>query len=225
MYENIESLLYVEDDDIVRENLESFFKRNVKSVYFAANGEEGLALYYEHKPDVIITDIAMPKLNGIQLAKKVREQKENTQIIITTSFSDNEYLLEAVNLQLVRYILKPLDLDKLTSALHQCDEALKTTKTNKKFFSKTAFYNVDTKELEIEKNVITLTQKERELLELLIQNAPVPLSYDDIFANLYEKDVSVNAVKTLVKTLRRKLPEGAIENIYGMGYKVNLEIE
>ena len=121
---NNSSILYIEDDDITRENIAAYLQRQCKQLYIASNGEEGLELFKTHDPEIIITDIEMPKLNGLDMAKKIRKLSPTTQIIITTAYTSNEYLLQAVNLHLVQYIVKPISLPKLTSALKDCDDFL-----------------------------------------------------------------------------------------------------
>ena len=103
------TILYVEDDEGVRDINFSMFKRIFKHAYEASNGEIAYQLYIKHKPDIIVTDIKMPKMNGIELAKKIRVKDSKTKIIITTAFNDEKYLLESIELNLERYLIKPLN--------------------------------------------------------------------------------------------------------------------
>ena len=122
MNKKINSLLYIEDDLEVRENIAEYFQHNIENVYLAADGAEGFEIFEKYKPQVVISDIAMPKLNGIELLKKIRKISATTHFIITTSFDDHEYLLDAVNLQITNYILKPVSIIKLEKALKLCEE-------------------------------------------------------------------------------------------------------
>ncbi len=81
-------------------------------LYTAIDGQEGLELYKKFEPEIVITDIEMPKLNGLEMAKKIRKHSLSTQIIIITAYKKPEYLLDAVNLQLVQYLIKPISLEK-----------------------------------------------------------------------------------------------------------------
>ncbi len=85
------SVLYVEDNDATREEVEYFLKSKVKKLYIASNGEEGLELYKKYSPEIIITDVQMPKLDGIEMSKLIKEFDRNAKIIIITAFNDNEY--------------------------------------------------------------------------------------------------------------------------------------
>lgn len=222
MFKKINSLLYVEDDDTVRDNISEYFKRNIQNVYIAKDGEEGLDLFNKYLPQVVITDIAMPKVNGIELLQEIRKLSTKTELIITSSFDDQEYLLDAVNLQLMNYILKPLTIVKLEKALKLCERKLPDTVETKIYFCNDIYFDSSKNELSNNSSEILLTVKERQLLELLLKINPAPLTYELIYYHLYDNIQSKDAVKTLIKILRKKVSDTFIETIYGYGYKLNL---
>lgn len=111
------NLLYVEDDSAVRELLSRRLEKIVKNLYIAENGEEGYEKYLEFKPDMILTDISMPKLNGIEMAKKIRELDNEIPIIILTAHSDSSYLLNAIECGISGYLLKPINKVKFFDSL------------------------------------------------------------------------------------------------------------
>jgi YesN/AraC family two-component response regulator len=92
-------------------------------------------------------DIEMPYLDGLSMAKKIRKQSTSTQIIITTTYANKEYLLEAINLHLIKYIIKPISLPKLNEALSNCEEFLEDIIISKINFNKSTFYDTYIKEL------------------------------------------------------------------------------
>jgi len=216
------SILYIEDDEITRDNITSYLKRQCKNLYVASNGEEGLELFTKHTPQIVITDIEMPKLNGLDMAKKIRRLSSTTQIIITTAHASQEYLLQAVNLHLIQYIVKPISLPKLTSALNDCDEFLEEEIQTRKVFIQNVFYDTYTKELVKNNEIISLSKNERALLELLFKNYPAPTSYEAIETNVYDFASSKNAIKLLVKSLRTKIDKESIVNVSGLGYNLSL---
>lgn len=114
------SLLYVEDEDTVRSGVESFLKRRCRQVYLARDGKEGLEMYHELAPDIVVTDVRMPCMDGISMAREIMKVRRDTPIIVTTAHNESDYLLEALNLGIKQYILKPIDLDKLHQALVSC---------------------------------------------------------------------------------------------------------
>jgi two-component system, cell cycle response regulator len=111
------NLLYIEDEVSVRELLSKRLERVVKNLYIAENGEEGYSKYLEFKPDMILTDISMPKLNGIDMAKKIRELDDQIPIIVLTAHSDSSFLLNSIECSISSYLLKPIDKVKLFDTL------------------------------------------------------------------------------------------------------------
>jgi len=107
------TILYVEDEKGIRESLQKALKYFCDTLYVASDGMEGLVLYKEYAPDIVITDIRMPKMNGIEMAKKIMEINDRQHLIFTTAHSESDYFIEAINMQADGYILKPIDLDKL----------------------------------------------------------------------------------------------------------------
>lgn len=115
------SILYVEDEKDLREVTHEILKSFTKNQYIAENGQEGLELFkkYEKNIDLIVTDINMPILNGLKMAKEIKNINPNIPIIITTAFSNKEYLLESIDIGIDKYVLKPIDIAKLLQAMSQ----------------------------------------------------------------------------------------------------------
>jgi len=112
------TILYVEDEPEVRQELARYLQRFSSRVITAENGEEGLALFRAHAPQIVITDIKMPKMNGIELAGKIKEFSPDLPVVFTSAHSDNGYFLDAINMQVDGYILKPVDLQILEKKLN-----------------------------------------------------------------------------------------------------------
>lgn len=111
------SILYVEDEDGIRESLVEFIKNFSDNVFVAKNGQEGLDLFLKEKIDIVISDIKMPIMSGIEMVHAIKELNPEAYIIFTTAHSDNGYMSEAIDMQVDGYILKPVDFDKLESKL------------------------------------------------------------------------------------------------------------
>ncbi|WP_024955849.1 response regulator [Sulfurospirillum arcachonense] len=114
------SLLYVEDNDGLREKAERFFKKFFTEIYVGTNGEEGLLLYEKHKPDIVVTDIRMPKLDGMQMSKKIKSITDDVKIIVTSAFDDKEYLMKSIEVGIYRYVNKPFNIEEITQVLTEC---------------------------------------------------------------------------------------------------------
>ncbi len=109
MFKNIK-ILYVEDDLEIAEEINYFLKSRVKVLYSAYNGREGLNLYEEHQPDIVITDIQMPVMNGLEMSQKIREIDRSVPIVITSAHNDNAFLTRAIELGISGYVVKPVNL-------------------------------------------------------------------------------------------------------------------
>jgi diguanylate cyclase (GGDEF)-like protein len=117
-------ILYVEDNIDISEEITFFLDNKVKELALAFDGQEGLKLFYEFKPDLIITDIQMPKLNGIDMIEKIRTENSTIPIIITTAFNESDYLLKAINLNVDAYVIKPINLKSFFNTINKTLEPI-----------------------------------------------------------------------------------------------------
>ena len=111
------SILYVEDEDEVRDQLKTYLTRRCRHVYTAANGKKGLEAYQNHEPDIIVTDILMPVMDGLKMAEYIRETNAHIPIIITTAFEEPRYFHQAIDIGVNQYVTKPVRMPILESAL------------------------------------------------------------------------------------------------------------
>jgi two-component system, OmpR family, response regulator VanR len=166
----------------------------------------------------------MPKLDGISLAKKIRETDKTTKIIISTAFSEKNYLLDAIELNLEKYIIKPLTSRNLMPALTKAVEGLEKQKDFKIFLSEDFYFDNNTSLFYYQEKVIDFTKKELQFLKLLTLNKDRVVSYEEIEQNIWEEEyMSLNSLRTSIGFIRKKIPFNCIKNISNMGYKLNLE--
>jgi two-component system, OmpR family, response regulator VanR len=218
------TILYIEDDEGVRTINSRFLNRMFNELYEAKDGQEGYELYKKYHPDIILTDIKMPKLDGISLSKKIREKDKTTKIIISTAFSEKSYLLDAIELNLEKYIIKPLTSRNLMPALIKAVDSLEKQKDFKIFLDENFYFDNNTSLFYFENKVIDLTKKELLFLKLLTLNKNRVVSYEEIEQNIWEDEyMSLNSLRTSIGFLRKKIPFNCIKNISNMGYKLNLE--
>ncbi len=216
-------ILYVEDDEIARENgvedLQNFFEQ----IYAASDAIIALQLYEKHQPDIIITDIQMPKLNGLEFVKRIRQKDKKTQIIIITAFCDKDYLLKAIELGLVKYLVKPVKEKEFEEALFLCVNSLQEDVTNIVKLDINSYFDSFNKNLIIDDEIIKLRTKELIFLELLIKNKNRYVSYEEIENYVWSDSVMTkDALKTLVKNLKSKIPKDLILNLTNSGYKIDV---
>lgn len=212
------TVLYAEDDAGVRKNVAEMLELLFAQVFVASDGEEAYALFQEKSPHIVITDIKMPKLNGIELAKKIRKQDENIQIIIISAYTEVDYMLDAIDLSLMKYIVKPITETKLFGAL---EKFLELQKSSHLIDLKEGWiYNSAQQVIIHEDDEFELTKKESALLEMLLSKKSV-LTYEEIEMELWRDEyMSLNALRLLMKNFRKKLPNGYLKNIQSVGYKL-----
>jgi two-component system cell cycle response regulator len=112
-------VLYVEDENFSREKLLRVLNRRFKTVHVAIDGEEGYQLYQQYQPDLIIADIKMNQMGGLEMIEKIRKLDNKVQVIVTTSHDDNEFFIQSIENNVNHFILKPIDLDHLLLAIQK----------------------------------------------------------------------------------------------------------
>ena len=210
------SILCVEDEDGIREMVVSTLKYYFNEVYEACDGNEGYELYEYYKPKIVLTDIQMKDCNGLELVKKIREKDNDTMIIMLTAHSNEEYLMELINLNINHFILKPLNLKKLNVALEKyLQKAIKPI-----LLFEDLILDSQKREL-IYKNevIIPLRKREKDFLHLLYNKHGSILKYEEIEFELWnDKEMTSHALKSFIKELRHKIPVNVIKNIPQEGY-------
>ena len=112
-------VLYVEDDVPSRVYVSTILKARVNNLFIADNGKMGLDIFSEKRPDIVITDIGMPVMNGLELSRKIKEIEPEVPIILTTAFDLKHYLLESIEIGISDYILKPVQKKQFLEALQR----------------------------------------------------------------------------------------------------------
>jgi len=115
------NILYVEDEKSLREITLNILEGFTKHQYVGTNGAEGLTLFKKYQADIdlIITDVNMPEMNGLDMIMEIKKINPNIPIIVATAFSNTEYLLKAINIGVDKYVLKPVDMKKLLQIMNQ----------------------------------------------------------------------------------------------------------
>lgn len=220
-YKNIK-ILCVENDKSIRQNQVDYLKFFFNTILEASDGEEALCIVEKEKPQLIITDIEMTDMNGLELIRHIREFNKKIKIIILSAFSHKNYLLEAIELGLVKYLIKPIDHETLYPILLQCSEKIYEEDNILIKLSEDCFF--DGKSLNIkyhDKNYV-LSKYEADFLMLLYQNKPNVVTYDQIQFHVWVNNImSDSSLRTLVKSLRKKLPKDMIVNLSKVGYKID----
>jgi DNA-binding response OmpR family regulator len=212
------TVLCVEDEEGIRKRLVNTLKYYFTEVYDASNGEEGYELYYEHKPNIIISDIEMPLKNGIAMISNIRKDDLSTIVIMLTAYSSEEYLLSLINLNINHYILKPVNSENLLNGIIK---AFGDKLENKIKFTDEVYFNMKKRELYYKEELIVLRKRDKDFLLLLHENRNRVLSYETIEEYIWkDRSMSMSALKTFIKELRQRLPIDLIVNVPQEGYKL-----
>jgi len=124
------SLLYVEDEDELRESVETYLSKLFTNIMVAKNGQEGLDLYKKQQYDIVISDIQMPIMNGLDMAQKIKEINQDQEIIIVSAYSDSSYFLDSIRVGINGYIIKPIDYIQMNKELYKSAKNLLQVKEN-----------------------------------------------------------------------------------------------
>lgn len=127
------SLLYVEDDDTTRGEVSRFLERRIQHLFLAENGSAGLDIYRQHRPDLVISDIMMPVMDGLRMAGEIRATGDDVHIIFTTAYSDLSCMLEAIELGIDQYVIKPISFQQLLKAIDKCAVIIEQRKAAKRY--------------------------------------------------------------------------------------------
>jgi len=230
-YTNNLSILFVEDDEELRINTAEILKNFFKKMTTASNGEEALLLYKENTYDIVLTDIRMPKINGVELIENIYKKNNKQPIIVLSAHDESKYLLPLINLGIEQFVKKPIDFQELLAALLQTSRHIKeinlyANRLSSKIITlrKNCSYNRENKLLVFQGEKIYLTKYEILFLQFITTKVEKVYSNEDIVEYYADSGESINIqnIRKLVSKLRKKLPEGVLESIYGVGYRLSL---
>jgi len=219
------SILYAEDDIFLRKQYIKFINANFNNIdiYEAENGEEALNIYNQIKPHIIISDINMPNFTGLEVSKTIREENKEVKIILLSAFSDTNILLEAIPLNISKYLIKPIRLKELKDIIGQVIEEIKLTLNNHIFIiNEYLKFDINLKKLYDCNKEIKLTKNERKLICFFIKNPNMIINIDLIFDYIWDNfEYTMTKLRSLVNRLNKKLSKKIIYAKYGQGYILN----
>ncbi|MGD9624934.1 MAG: response regulator transcription factor [Arcobacter sp.] len=219
------NILYIEDEASIKENVKKTLELFCDNVYDEECIENAKKTLEKNRIDIIISDINLPDISGIDFIKQLRMIDKTIPVIILSAYTDKNYLLEATKLKLVDYLTKPIDFKSLNSALNKCVDEILDNSRYIISFKNNIQYNVLHKKLIDSSNdkEIALTSKELTLLELLIKNSNRVLSTDELKTSIWEDEFEAtdSALKNLLNKLRKKIGKESIINISSVGYRLD----
>ena len=209
-------VLLVEDEDKLASLLKNAIGDSFYSFTLAKDGQEGLEKFLSISPDIIITDIMMPHLTGLEMAKEVRKIDENIPIIILSAFSESDKFLDAIDIGVVKYFIKPFDPDELLDYIQSVAEKIGSRLIE---LSDDFSFNLTTKNLYKNSRYVSLSKNENRFVQLLLENHIVDeeIIKKSIWKN---EEVSSDRLRTFIRRLRAKTSKGLVLNIKGQGYQI-----
>jgi DNA-binding response OmpR family regulator len=212
-------ILFVEDEKSIRVSLKETIGDEFKSFTTASDGVDGLNKFLNNKFDLIISDISMPKMSGLEMIAEIKKISKDIPIILLSAYSDKDKLLQAIDIGVTKYLIKPIDPEELLETI------LKITEQNQENeilqLKKSYFYDLNKNILYFKDKEIKLTKKELLFVTLLIKNRNKITSKEDIKKHIWNnKDADDTLLRTLVKRIRVKTDKELIENFPAIGYKI-----
>jgi len=217
------TILFAEDDATMRKATTDMLHIFFREVYTAKDGKEALEYYEDERPDLILSDIKMPIMDGLSLVQTIRQNDFTIPIILLTSYSDQKTLLEAANAGIDGYILKPIALEIMLETFAKVISKI-SPKKEVISFDNGMLYNTMSEELYKNGNIIPLGAKEQKILKLFIANKEQVVYKEQIISHIWGiEDVTDSALKNLLNRLRLKLGSDTIVSVKGIGWRLNLK--
>ena len=222
------TMLYAEDDQVTRENYTFALKKYFQEVYTAGDGKEALMIYHKVKPDVLLLDINMPYMNGLDMVEEIREYDKKTPIVMITAYSDREKLLKAIPLGLFQYLIKPIRDDVFRDTMR---ELIEQVTIKELIYLKDGFvWNKVHSELLYQQKYISLSEKENFLLTILAGSVGHYFSQDTLISDIWQgEDINASHERKLIQLiyrLNKKITSSTglttllVENSYALGYRL-----
>lgn len=215
-------ILVVEDEVKARESMINILSERFSKVIGAQNGDEGLKKFKKFKPDLVITDIAMPIMDGLDMAREIKEISDDVPIVVLSAYSEKERLLRSIDIGIDKYLIKPVDIEELFKVLdYLIGEKIEANMLVK--ISEEYQFNKTKRTLIYSGREIVLTKKELAFISLLLKQPGALVLHEDIKKNVWiGEHVSDTAVRTFIKRVRDKAGEDFIKNVPSLGYKINI---
>lgn len=213
-------VLYVEDEPITRKQVCKFLSKRVGKVFEAENGKDGIKKFIEFRPDIIITDLVMPYMNGIEMMKKLREDGFDCPFIITSALSDSGTILETVDLKIDKYLIKPINVDILLDSLTQIAAKIIERKTDSIVLKDNLMLTEDMKnELEVEiRNIYSkylkkVIGKGAKLIKVFINGREIEIFAKENFTTLEESLLSTGYHYKSIEVVRKTIYDNTIHEV------------
>jgi DNA-binding response OmpR family regulator len=233
MNEYITRVLLVEDEEDAREILSFYLDTVFDEVQIACDGQEGLELYEKAYADnktfdLVLTDIQMPKLDGLSMIENITNINENQKFIIVSAYKDEEYLFKSINLNVISYFVKPLEVKNMMEMLKKVKSKVLEEKSNEPVeevivkINNTYEYNRKTNLLYRNGELVDLSKKEKLLIEALVKNIKEIKTKEYLKEFIWnDSETSDATMRTVIKRVKDKIvDDDFIVSKKGLGYLI-----
>lgn len=218
------TILIVEDENETRKLMQDVMQGEFAKIVSAQNGDEGLKKFKKYNPDIVVTDIAMPISDGLDMAMQIKEISKDTPVVVLSAHSEKEKLLKAIDVGIDKYVIKPIDMDEFLMTLEIVAKS-KIETTNIIEIANGYSFNKIKRVLIRDGVEIALTKKELAFISLLIKRLGTLVLHDEIKNVVWVgENVTEAAIRTFVKRVRDKVGSDFIKNIPGLGYKIDINL-
>lgn len=214
-------ILIVEDEHKIANSIKRGFEQEAWAVDVAYDGEQGFDLASSEEYDVILLDLLLPKMDGIEVCKKLRKEGNHTPILMLTARGELSDKVEGFESGADDYLVKPFAFEELLARVRALGRRPRESK-NEELKSKNLTLNTNTFEVKLGNKNVDLSRKEFALLEYLMRNGGKVVSKENIISHVwdYEADILPNTVEVFIGYLREKIGSDLIKTIRGFGYKI-----
>ncbi len=209
-------ILLIEDEKNLAKLLREAMEDESHRFIISYDGKEGFEDFLKYSPDIVISDILLPKMNGLELVKKIKSLNKDIPVILISAYSEKEKLLKAIELGVKRYFIKPFDPQELldfikTLRLVPKEPCIKLGE-GFEFYTKSGSLYKNSK-------FVKLTDKERKFLLLITSKEDFLLTKEEL-ASLWEEGVKDETLRAFIKRFRQKSSKNILENVKGRGYRL-----
>lgn len=217
------TLLFAEDDEAIRRKTKESLMVLFKDVIEAVDGQDALEKFVDKKPDMILTDIKMPNMDGMEFIQRVRKQDPNIPIVLFSAHSSQEYLLRAIKFQIQGYIIKPSNLDDMLETFVTCAKKLNNIKPQNLKFDNNTVYNSVTNQLLKDGKELSLSGKERAVMNTLVKYSPKVVTKAELSEEVWPMESVANTtIKSTIDRLRAKIGRRHVASVPGIGWRLVL---
>lgn len=182
----------------------------------------GMKAYIEEKPQIVIYNVSLPKVSNEEFIKNIKDINDKVQVIITTDNLDAQKISNAIKFHLIKYLVYPFNANTLLDSIKECIQSIDSNTSNIMSLSEKLIYDKFNKTLLKGELIISLSKKEALFFDTLIKNRDRAISYEEFNHRIWGGDMTKDALRSIVKDLRKKIDKNIIKNVSGIGYRVNL---